>query len=187
MNNFIFHNTNFEGLTIIERKPKVDHRGFLERQYSFESLNKLMKEKPIRQINHTMTQKEGTVRGLHFQYPPYAETKIVSCLKGKVWDVAVDLRCGSSTYLKYHAVVLSEENRLSYLIPEGFAHGFQSLTPNCEMMYLHTAEYEPTAEGALNALDTRLNIKWPAIISVSSSRDLSHDKLTDDFSGIKLT
>lgn len=185
MNNFLFHKTTFTGLEIIERQKRVDNRGFFERQYCFESLKNLTDGKPIRQINLTMTQKEGTVRGLHFQYPPNAEKKIVSCLKGKVWDVVVDLRSGSPTYLKYHAVILSEENRLSYLIPEGFAHGFQSLLPNCEILYFHTADYEPTSEGALNALDARLNIKWPIKITERSTRDSNHKMLTEVFTGIK--
>ena len=109
---------------------------------------KSFNEQKICQINKTLTREKGTVRGLHFQQSPYAETKIVSCLRGKVWDVVVDLREGSSTFLSYHAVELSADNHKSYLIPEGFAHGFQTLTSNCELLYFHTAEYNKGSGGS---------------------------------------
>ena len=120
--------TKLKGSYLIKRENHTDNRGFFDRIFCQTSLKNLLKTKNIYQINRTFTKKEGTVRGLHFQYPPYTETKIVSCLKGKVWDVAVDLRKGSTTFLHYHAEVLTEDNHKSYLIPEGFAHGFQTLT-----------------------------------------------------------
>jgi dTDP-4-dehydrorhamnose 3,5-epimerase len=107
-------------------------------------------------------------------------------LKGAVWDLAVDLRQGSSTFLKHHAVLLTEDDCQSYLIPEGFAHGFQTLTSDCEMLYLHTADYNAEAEGALNALDPRLEIDWPEPITERSERDASHAILTGTFHGISL-
>jgi len=126
------------------------------------------------------------VRGLHFQYPPHAETKFVSCIRGKVFDVAVDLREGSSTFLQYHAVTLTEENSRTFLIPEGFAHGFQTLSKNCEMLYFHTETYHPDSEGALNATDTHINIKWPLEITERSERDQSHSIISSSFKGIRL-
>ena len=87
------------------------------------------------------------MRGLHFQYPPHAETKLVSCLRGEVFDVAVDLRRDSPTFLRWHAEILSSDNHRTLLIPEGFAHGFQTLTEDCELLYLHTAAWQPGAEG----------------------------------------
>ena len=128
----------------------------------------------------------GAVRGMHFQYPPYAETKIVSCLKGEIFDVAVDIRLDSPTFLRWHGEVLSAENRKSLLIPEGFAHGFQTLTDDCELLYLHTAPYTPEAEGALNAQDPRLDITWPCAITEMSDRDRSHPFVGDDFAGVQL-
>ena len=186
MSGFVSHSTPIHDLQVIEHQPVGDSRGFLERLFCQETLNSLLQGKTICQINRTLTQNKGTVRGLHFQYPPHAETKIVTCIKGQVWDVAVDLRQGSSTFLQHHAVVLSEENHQSYLIPGGFAHGFQSLTPDCEMLYFHTADYNAEAEGALNACDPRLAINWPQPISDRSERDMNHAMLTDNFHGIDL-
>ena len=186
MSRFGTHSRPIHGLQVIERQPIGDARGYLERLFYQETLNSLLQGKSIRQINRTLTQNQGTVRGLHFQYPPHAETKIVACIKGQVWDVAVDLRRGSSTFLQHHAVLLGEDNHKSYLIPEGFAHGFQTLTPDCEMLYFHTADYKAEAEGALNACDPRLAINWPQPISDRSERDKNHAMLTDDFHGIDL-
>lgn len=184
MSRFVLHTTPISGLRVVERRPIGDSRGFLERLYCQETFEEITQGKAIRQINRTLTRKRGTVRGLHFQYPPYAETKVVTCLKGKVWDVAVDLRRYSPTFLRYHAVLLSDDNRKSYLIPEGFAHGFQALAPDCEMLYLHTANYDAETEGAVNALDARLGITWPEQVTERSERDKSHAMLTDDFDGI---
>lgn len=186
MSRLVLHSTPIHGLQVIERQSVGDSRGFLERLFCQETLNSLLQGKIIRQINRTLTQNKGTVRGLHFQHPPHAETKIVFCIKGKVWDLAVDLRRGSSTFLQHHAVLLSEDSLQSYLIPEGFAHGFQTLTADCEMMYFHTADYKAEAEGALNALDPRLAINWPEPITYRSERDTSHAMLTDNFHGMNL-
>jgi dTDP-4-dehydrorhamnose 3,5-epimerase len=186
MSRFVLHSTPINGLQVIERQPIGDSRGLLERLFCQETLNSFLQGKTIRQINRTLTQNKGTVRGLHFQYPPFVETKIVTCLKGQVWDLAVDLRRGSSTFLQFHAVLLSEDNHQSYLIPEGFAHGFQTLTPDCEMLYFHTADYNAKAEGALNACDPRLAINWPEPITERSERDTNHAMLSDDFHGMDL-
>lgn len=186
MSHFDLHPTQMNGLQVFQRQPIRDSRGFLERLFCQETLVHYIKGKTIRQINRTLTQEKGTVRGLHFQYPPHAETKIVTCLKGQVWDVAVDLRRGSPTFLQYHAVLLTEDNHQSYLIPEGFAHGFQTLTPNCEMLYFHTSDYNAQTEGALNSLDPRLAIQWPESITELSERDKSHEMLKDNFNGIAL-
>jgi dTDP-4-dehydrorhamnose 3,5-epimerase len=186
MSNLVINKTPIENLKIIDHRLSKDERGFFSRLFCQKILNHLIKQKIICQINRTFTQKKGTVRGLHFQWPSYAETKIVSCIRGKVWDVAVDLRKGSPTFLHYHAEVLSEDNHKSYLIPEGFAHGFQTLTSDCEMLYFHTADYNKDLEGAVNAVDTKIGIKWPQLITERSERDNNHPMLTDDFEGIVL-
>lgn len=186
INHFTLRSTPIEGLQLIERSHLNDSRGFFTRMFCQHTLQNLLKGKSIRQVNHTLTRQKGTIRGLHFQYPPYAEVKIVTCLRGKVWDIAVDLRKGSPTFLHHHAVLLTQENYRSYLIPEGFAHGFQALTSDCEMLYLHTADYAETFEGAFNALDPELLIKWPEIVTERSTRDASHPMLTEDFQGIEL-
>ena len=184
MSNLILQETPLKDLKLINHLPFKDERGFLSRLFCQKTLGHLINKKTIKQINKTSTKNKGTVRGLHFQHPPFAETKIISCLKGKVWDVAIDLRKGSSTFLHHHAQILSEDNHKSYLIPEGFAHGFQSLTSNCEMLYFHTEDYNKDTEGAINAIDPLIEIKWPEPISERSRRDSNHPMLTYDFVGI---
>ena len=173
-------------LKLIQRKLIGDHRGYLERMYCVDQFAAMPPGKRIAQINHTLTAKKGTARGLHFQYPPYAETKIVSCLRGEAFDVAVDVRQGSPTFLRWHAELLSAHNHRSLLIPEGFAHGFQALSDECEMLYFHTATYQPSAEGGLNLQDPMLDIPWPTTVCEVSHRDTAHPLLTDAFRGVSL-
>ncbi|MDC0393487.1 dTDP-4-dehydrorhamnose 3,5-epimerase family protein [Candidatus Pelagibacter sp.] len=184
MSNFIIQSTPINNLQLIKQKPIIDDRGFLSRIFCQKTFNNIMQDKTIKQINRTFTLKKGTVRGLHFQYPPYAETKIVTCLKGKVWDVAVDLRKGSKTFLHHHAVLLTEDNYNSFLIPEGFAHGFQTLTTQCEMLYFHTSNYKQESEGGLNVLDPLISINWPQEITERSKRDTELEMLKNNFNGI---
>lgn len=181
---FDFQLTPLSGLWILTRKPIEDPRGFFCRFFCAEAFAKVGFNKPIVQINHTRTLKRGSIRGLHFQHPPYAECKVVSCLRGKVFDVAVDIRKGSSTFLQWHAEVLSSRNRRSLLIPEGFAHGFQTLTNDCEMLYLHSAPFQPQAEGALHVSDPKIGINWPLAITGLSERDRAHPFIGPDFEGI---
>lgn len=183
-NRFDILDTPLQGLKLIQRKPIGDSRGYLERLFCTGDLQALISDKGIVQINHTLTAKRGTVRGMHFQHPPHAEAKFVSCLRGEVFDVAVDLRRGSPTFLHWHAEILSADNHKTLLIPEGFAHGFQTLTEDCEMLYCHTAAYQPGAECGLNAKDPRLNIRWPEAITELSPRDAVHPLVTEDFSGV---
>ena len=149
-----------------------------------EELQPLTLGRKIAQINHTLSERQGTVRGMHFQYPPYAEIKFVICTRGKVFDVAVDLRKGSSTFLRWHAEVLSSEDHDTLVIPEGFAHGFQTMVDGCEMLYLHTRSHQPGYEGAVNAHDPRLGIQWPQPTTEMSTRDASHKMLAADFVGL---
>lgn len=186
MSRFDFIQTSLSGLKLVQRKTKEDHRGFLSRLYCAEEFSEAGINKSIAQINHTLTRKKGTVRGLHFQHPPHAETKLVSCLKGEIWDVAVDLRKDSPTFLQCHGEILSAANRKSLLIPEGYAHGFQALTEDCELIYLHTIAYYPEAEGALNVADPKLNINWPLPISDLSDRDRNHPLIDQNFQGLVL-
>lgn len=184
MPSFDFISTPLAGLVIVQRKAIEDHRGFLSRFYCAEEFHATGLNQPIAQINHTLTRRKGAVRGLHFQYPPHAETKLVSCLLGEIFDVAVDLRRDSPTFMQWHSVILSAQNRQSLLIPEGFAHGFQSLSEGCELIYLHTAAYHPGSEGALNVADPKLGIVWPLIITEISERDRNHDFIEQNFLGI---
>lgn len=176
--------TLLAGLHILQRKPISDSRGYLERLFCSEELQALAPGRHIAQINHTLTAARGTVRGIHFQRPPHAEIKFVSCLRGEVFDVAVDLRDNSPTFLRWHAEVLSADNHKTLVIPEGFAHGFQTLTDDCEMLYFHTAAYQPGAEGGLNAQEPRLGIEWPLPVAGLSPRDAGYPMIGNCFPGI---
>lgn len=186
MSRFIIRDIDLAGLKVIVRQPIGDERGYLERLFCADELAKVGWRKPIAQINHTLTQKRGTVRGLHFQKPPHAEMKLVSCLRGVVWDVGVDLRAGSPTFLKWHAEELSADNHRALMIPEGFAHGFQTMTDDCELLYLHSAAYAADSEGAVSAIDPKLGICWPLAITEQSARDKTHVMLADDFQGLTI-
>jgi dTDP-4-dehydrorhamnose 3,5-epimerase len=186
MARFDFLPTPLAGVLAVQRRPMADTRGFLSRIYCTEEFAAVGVQKPLAQVNHTLTRRIGTVRGMHFQRPPHAETKLVSCLRGEVFDVAVDVRRRSPTFLQWHADILSAANQRSLLIPEGFAHGFQTLTDDCEVLYLHTGAYDASAEGALNPVDPRLRVRWPLEITELSDRDRRHPMLSDEFDGLEL-
>lgn len=178
------HSTPLEGLALLQRRPLEDERGWFERMFCLYGLEKLLGGRRIVQINRTLTRRTGTVRGMHYQRPPHAECKFVSCLRGAVFDVAVDLRRGSPSFLAWHGEVLSGENHRTLVIPEGFAHGFQTLTDDCELLYLHTHPYVPAADAGINADDPRVGIRWPLPVAGRSARDAAHPWLTADFEGI---
>lgn len=178
--------TALPGVRVVQRRPRVDARGYLERLYCAQEFTALTAGRPIAQINHTSTMRRGTVRGMHYQHPPFDEFRLVSCLRGAVFDVAVDIRAGSPLLLRSHAELLSADNHRSLLIPPGFAHGFQALTDAAELLYLHTAAYVAEAEGALNACDPALAIPWPEPVTGRSDRDRTHPMLTGEFTGVRV-
>ena len=135
----------------------------------------------MRQANHSWTELSGTVRGMHFQRVPFAETKLVMCLTGAIWDVATDIRVNSPTFLTSVSTELSADNNAAMLIPPGFAHGFQTLSDNVDLIYFHSEIHVPEAEDGLHPLDRRLAIMWPKEITIMSNRDSSRPTLTDDF------
>lgn len=176
--------TPLSGLVQLTRRRLGDERGFLSRLFCATELADAGWSAPVQQVNHTHTRRRGTVRGLHFQRPPMAEAKLVSCLRGAVLDVAVDLREGSPTFLQWHAATLSADNGRALLIPEGFAHGFQTLVDDVEMLYCHSAAYCAAAEGGLHPLDERLGIAWPLPVAELSQRDDAHRRIGADFEGV---
>jgi dTDP-4-dehydrorhamnose 3,5-epimerase len=186
MNRLSVKETPLPGLKIVDRSRIGDGRGFLARCFCSSELLSAGWRKPVAQANVTRTQLRGTVRGLHYQRPPHAEMKLVSCLRGAVWDVALDLRKGSPTFLRWHAEELSEENERALLIPDGFAHGFQTLCEGAEMLYFHSAAHHPEAEAGFSPLDPRLGIPWPEAITLLSERDQSHPLLSATFAGVEL-
>lgn len=182
--NFRIHETILPGLKEVERSRIGDERGFLSRLFCNHQLVEAGFVRPIMQINQTLTHHSGSVRGMHYQRSPHAEDKFVSVLRGEVFDVAVDIRTGSSTFLQWHGVILSAENARSLFIPTGFAHGFQTLQDDCELIYLHTASYQQSAEGGVDPFDPALGIQWPLRVTEVSARDRSHARINSDFRGI---
>lgn len=176
--------TPLQGLQLLQRTSLEDARGHFQRLFDADELTRLGWPGPIAQVNHSYTLRKGSVRGLHLQQAPYAEAKLITCLRGEVWDVAVDLRKDSGSFLKWHAVHLSERNRNSYLIPAGFAHGFQTLSDEVELLYCHSQAYMPSAEMGLNVQDTQLGISWPLAITEISVKDQNWPMLARDFRGI---
>jgi len=172
------------GLKLVQRAPLSDNRGFFSRVFCAAELAPAGWEGPISQVNHSYTKRRGTVRGLHYQLPPQAETKLVSCLRGEVWDVVVDLRQSSPTFLRWHAQTLSADTGLALLIPAGFAHGFQALSDDAELLYCHSAPYAAATEAGLNPQDARLAIDWPLPVVELSARDAGHPSITPEFHGV---
>lgn len=157
----IFHKTKIKGLYIIEPELKTDQRGYFARIFGKDDLRKSGLNFQVAQINRSLTKKRGTIRGLHFQKEPKAEDKIVQCIKGAIYDVAVDLREGSPTFGQWVAEELTEENKKMFLIPKGFAHGFQALTNKCELLYFISEFYSPGHQSGVRWDDQFLKIKWP--------------------------
>jgi len=168
----------------IEPEPFEDGRGLFARVFCQQELQDILKNKNIVQINHSITKKKGAIRGMHFQYPPKAENKMVKCLRGSVFDVIIDLKKGSPTFLKCHGETLSSENMKMLYIPEGFAHGFQTLEENSELLYLHTEFYSPEHEGGVRYNDLAINISWPLDVTDISEKDQNYPLLSQDFEGI---
>lgn len=176
--------TRLPGVMLVETTRHVDQRGAFARLYCESELAAIIGNRRIVQINHSRTSAVGAIRGMHFQHPPHAEMKLVRCLKGRVWDVAIDLRADSPTFLKWHAQELTPENARMLVIPEGCAHGFQVLEPESELLYLHTAYYTPEAEGGVRHDDPQLGIAWPLPVTDISPRDTGHPPVGPDFSGL---
>lgn len=186
MNRFAIQSTLLESLAVIQRQAISDERGFLARLFCANELTNAGWFWPIRQVNHTLTRSCGAVRGMHYQVAPKAEAKLISCVRGAVWDVAIDLRQGSPTFLQWHAEELSAKNLRAMLIPPGFAHGFQALEADSELVYLHSEDYDPSCERGLNPNDPRLRIAWPLDVSTISPKDQGHAMIEADFEGVLL-
>jgi dTDP-4-dehydrorhamnose 3,5-epimerase len=184
MSRLQIEDTPLAGLKRVRRARLGDARGFLARLFCADELRDAGWSVPLAQVNHTRTLQRGSVRGLHFQHAPHAEKKLVQCLRGEVWDVALDLRRGSPTFLQWHAETLSGENGVALLIPEGFAHGLQTLADDVDMLYCHSSAYAADAEGGVHAREPRAAIDWPLPIAALSSRDDALPWLEVAFAGI---
>jgi dTDP-4-dehydrorhamnose 3,5-epimerase len=181
-----FTETPLSGSYLIEPNPFTDERGWFARTYCKNEFQQIGHTKEWVQINHSFTTKKGTIRGMHFQYPPFTEIKMLRCIAGAVYDVIVDIRSGSPTFLQWFGVELTAANKKMLYIPDGFAHGFQTITENAELIYHHSSFYQPGHEGGLKYDDPKLNIQWPLPVTEISARDNQHPFITNDFTGINL-
>ena len=176
--------TPIAGVHVLTAEPRGDHRGVFMRLYCETELKLVIGARTIRQVNFSRTETVGAVRGLHYQHPPHAETKLIRCLRGRVFDVAIDLRRHSPTFLRWHAEELSPDTMKTLVVPEGCAHGFQVLEPASELLYLHTEFYAPEAEGGARHDDPALAIAWPLPVADLSERDRNHPLLDRTFEGL---
>lgn len=186
MSKFKCQPLSLNGLYALSRVAVEDERGFLSRLFCLDELRQIGWRGEVAQINHTLTNRKGALRGMHFQLSPYSEYKLITCVRGEVFDVAVDLRLGSPTFLSWEYQVLSYQNLKSILIPPGFAHGFQALSDSAELIYCHSAPYKPSFEAAVNPRDPALSIEWPLEVSDISERDQGHAMLPTDYEGVEV-
>ncbi|MEM9935660.1 MAG: dTDP-4-dehydrorhamnose 3,5-epimerase [Bacteroidota bacterium] len=181
-----FTETKLPGAYLIDLEPFQDHRGMFARTFCKKEFHEIGHHKEFVQFNHSRTGSKGTLRGMHYQLPPFTEIKLIRCIRGAVYDVIIDLRKGSPTFLQYVGVELTEEKQNMIYVPEGFAHGFQTLTDDAELLYKHTAYYTPGSEGGLRYDEPRVNIVWPIDPQGLSKRDLSAAYLSPSFEGIDI-
>ena len=173
---------SMHGLAVAHSTYNADVRGSFARWFCKEELSNLIGQRDIVQINHSRTVHVGAIRGLHFQRPPHAEMKLIRCLRGAVLDVVVDLRSNSPTYLRHHRETLREGDGKLLVVPEGFAHGFQTLEADTELLYLHTTAYAPAAEAGFHFNDPTFAIEWPLPATDISARDLALPTLSAETS-----
>src|SRR5688572_7048219 len=163
--------TPLHGLHVVDTEPASDARGRFERVFCEHDWATLRPDLRFVQVNLSSTTQRGTVRGMHFQRAPAAEAKLIRCVRGHVYDVAVDLRVDSPTFLRWHALELRADEPREVFIPEGFAHGFQALSDDVQLLYFHTAPWTPACEGGVRHDDPRLAIDWPLTPIHVSARD----------------
>ncbi|MBL7775281.1 MAG: dTDP-4-dehydrorhamnose 3,5-epimerase [Saprospiraceae bacterium] len=184
-----FTERKLKGAYEIQLAPIRDERGFFMRSYDAAIFEKAGLHRPWLQENHSRSERRGIIRGLHFQFPPFAETKLVRCVRGAVLDVFVDLRAGSATFGQWDAVELSETNWKMAYIPRGFAHGFCTLTPESEVLYKVDNVYSREHEGGLLWSDPALGIDWPVqdpILSEKDRRNMTLATFIEQFKSIPL-
>lgn len=179
-----FTETLLKGSYVIELNTFTDDRGWFARTYCKNEFAAIGHTAEWVQMNHSFTKDKGALRGMHYQLPPFSEIKMVRCIAGAVFDVIIDLRKNSPTFLQWAGVELSAQNRKMLYIPEGFAHGFQTLQNDCELIYHHSQFYAPGAEGGIKFDEPKVNITWPLAITNISERDSRHPLLDENFKGL---
>jgi dTDP-4-dehydrorhamnose 3,5-epimerase len=176
----LFTSTHLDGTFLIDIEPRMDERGFFARTWCRHELAARGLDTEVAQESMSYNRLAGTVRGLHFQRPPHEENKIVRCTRGAIFDVIVDLRPHSSSYLRWQGFELTAENRRAVYIPKGAAHGFQTLAEHCEVNYQISAFYAPEAAGGYRYDDAAFQISWPLPVAAISERDISWPKFKID-------
>jgi len=178
---------SLRGAYIINLEPYEDERGLFARTFCKQEFRQIDHRKDFVQFNHSITLHKGTIRGLHYQKSPKSEVKLIRCVRGEVFDVIVDIRRNSSTFLQHISIELSEDNMQMIYVPEGFAHGFQTLENNTHLIYHHTNYYSPFHEKGIMYNDKLLNIAWPEKASILSDKDKSYPFLDDrQFVGVEM-
>ena len=173
----IFTPTPLKDAFVIEMQPHQDDRGWFSRTFCKKEFVAHGFGGEWVQLNHSFNEKKGTLRGMHFQKSPFSEIKLVRCIVGSVFDVIIDLREKSPSYLSWFGVELSAKNKKMILIPEGFAHGFQTLENDTELLYHHSAFYSPEAEAGIRYDDPKIGINWPLTVTVISPKDIDYPLL----------
>lgn len=166
-----FSDTKIQGVVVVELDPRQDERGSFARAFCAEEFARQGLESHIEQANLSTSSKAGTLRGLHYQLPPSAETKLIRCVHGALYDVAVDIRRESESFGEWFGIELSEDNGAALLVPAGCAHGFQTLIDSTTAMYMVSAAYDPERERGVHHADPRLGIRWPLEVASLSLRD----------------
>jgi len=175
----IFIETKLKGAYVIELEKREDDRGFFARTFCKNEAFPYDLKTDIVQANMSMSKKKGTLRGMHYQLAPHAETKLIRCTKGSLYDVIIDIRPDSATYKQWFGVELTQENYKMVYVPEGFAHGFVTLEDNTEATYLVTAEYNKDSERAIRYNDQAFSILWPVAVTELSEKDINHPDFTE--------
>ncbi len=181
-----FLETNLKGSYIVELTPFKDERGLFARTFCKKEFLQINHTKEFVQFNYSLTINKGAIRGMHYQIQPDCEIKLIRCIVGKVFDVIIDVRAGSPTFLQFFSVELSPENLNMIYVPEGFAHGFQTLENNTQLIYHHTNYYNPESEGSIRYNDPSIGINWPLEPTDISDKDKNYKLIDNTFKGIEI-
>lgn len=182
----IFHPSPLVGAYTIDVQPFQDNRGFFTRTFCENEFAQHNLVQHFVQANHSGTSSKGVIRGMHFQHLPHCEVKLVKCVQGAIYDVIVDVRKESSTFLQWFATDLTSENKRMMYVPAGFAHGFQALSEYSEIVYMVSNFYNKESEGGVRYNDPTVNIKWPLPVSLISEKDINIPLVDSTFKGVNV-
>lgn len=182
----LFNPTILKGAFTIDVQPFQDNRGFFTRTFCEKEFGAQNMVTHFVQANHSGTHGKGVIRGMHFQRSPFCEVKLVKCVQGSVFDVIIDVRAGSPTFLQWYGAELSAENKRMMYVPAGFAHGFQTLTDYSEITYMVSNLYNKESEAGVKYNDAKVNIEWPLPVSLVSDKDNNIPVIDDSFTGVNL-